>query len=491
MKRQITYSIINVVTIHKHFLKSCLLIKELKFFSLLILVLFFSCTKVLDREPETQVSEEKAITNKKGAQAAIAGLYNELQSGEYYGRNFQIMGDVSSDIAQSIGSWDHYREMDLYQVSLGNTENGNFYARAYRAINMANNILFYVPQLADINATDKNTFSGQAYFIRALAYFDLTRVYGGVPGIIGTLGVPIVTQPSKQVDEKSFPERASLEASYKQVENDLLKAVELLPETYGTDATNRSQAVKGAAKALLSRLYLYLTQPTEVIQYSNQVINDAKYVLSINFANIFENKLTQEAIFELNFTSSDQSGIRNWYFPSGLGGRADIAVHESFYKEATANAKDSRGKLLAFNAGAGTYYPTKYQKAGNIDNAHIIRLAEIYLNRAEAKALLNDVTGALTDLNVIRNRAGLENVSLSSSTEVLQAIWKERKLELAFEGHRFFDLVRTGQAVSVLKGVDRKNGPPVSIPAAGRQVFPIPSFEVDANKKILQNEAYR
>ena len=465
-------------------------ISRLKTFMAMAGIVLFSnaCTKVLNQQSVVDVDETLAITDKKGASVAVVGLYNELQNGSYYGRNFQICSDVSADIAQSVGTWDFYREMDTYQVTSGNTEVGNFWYRAYRAINQANNVIAKIPALTDATETDKNLYMGQAYFVRALAYFDLNRLFGGVPGVVGTMGVPIVLTPSTQIDETSFPSRPTLQAGYDQVESDLLKSLDLLPETYGD---NRSQAIKGTARALLSRYYLYVNKPDQTLKYADLVINDSKYVLQTTFSNIFDNKLTSESVFELNFNSSDQSGIRNWYFPSAGGGRGDIAAHLGYYNEAKADPKDTRGKLFGYDNTSNIYYLTKYKIAGNIDNIHVIRISEIYLNRAEAKAKLNDLTGALADLNKIHQRAGCDAMSVTGQANILAAILQERKLEFAEEGHRFFDLVRTGQAMTKLTALDRKNGPNVAISSAGRQVFPIPSFEINANKNIVQNEAYK
>lgn len=447
-----------------------------------------ACTKVLDQTSIVDVDESKAITNNKSASVAVAGLYNELQNASYYGRNFQICSDVSSDIAQSVGTWDFYREMDTYQVTSGNTEVGNFYYRAYRAINQANNIIAKVAALTDATAAQKNLYLGQAYFIRGLAYFDLNRLFGGVPGVVGTMAVPIVLTPSTKIDESSFPSRPTLQAGYDQIESDLLKALELLPETY---SDNRSQAVKGTARALLSRFYMYEKKFDQTLKYSDLVIADTKYILQTTFSNIFDNKLTSESILELNFTASDQSGIRNWYFTSANGGRGDLAAHLGYYNEAIADPKDSRGKLFGYDNTSKIYYPTKYKMAGNVDNIHIIRIAEMYLNRAEAKAQLNDLTGALADLNKVHMRAGGDAMAITGQANLLSAILQERKLEFAEEGHRLFDLVRTGNALTKLAAVDRKNGPNVSLTTPGRQVFPIPSFEVNSNANMVQNEAYK
>lgn len=459
---------------------------SLVLFTLLNLGLLSSCSKVLDQQPKNEVEDNAAIVNKKGALAAVAGLYNELQNAEYYGRNFQIISDVSADQAQSIGTWDFYREMDTYEVSLGNQENGYFYGRAYRAINLANHIIEKVPGIADATDADKNRMIGNAHFIRGLAYFDLLRVYGGVPNKYGTLGVTLVTSPFAGVNDGTFIPRASLADSYKQVETDLLKAEELL-----LVSADRSQATKAAARALLSRLYLYTGNNAKVIQYSDLVINDQNYSLLPDYLAIFSGKLTTESVLELNFTSTDQSGMRTWYVPTSKGGRGDLAAHTSFVQKIQADPDDIRGTLYAFETNAGIYYPTKYIKAGNIDNVHILRMAEMFLNRAEAKANADDLDGAKSDLNLVRARANVDPVDPANKSALLSAIWHERNLEFAFEGHRFFDLIRTGQALTELVNIERKNGPPVTLSVAGRQVFPIPSYEVDANNKIEQNEAYK
>jgi len=446
----------------------------------------FSCEDVLEREPLNEVNQAMVITDKGSANAAVAGLYNELQSSDYYGDNYLIIGDVSSDIAQSIGTWDFYREMDTYQISAaGNQENDNFYTRAYSTINVANNILEKIPELSNISSEDKDPMLGAAYFVRGLALFDLTRLYGGVPGVVGTMGVPIITKPTNSLAELEYPSRPTLEASYGAVEQDLLTAVDLLPES-----SNKSIASKGAAKALLSRLYSYLKEYEKVIEYSTDVITDPNYSLNPVFEDIFDTKLGTESIFELNFNSSDQSGIRNWYNPNG--GRGDLTAHESFYEEATANPNDVRGELFGFSESNG-HYQIKYKKAGGIDNIIILRIAEMYLNRAEAKAYLDEIDGALYDLNIVRIRAGIGEITPAPTTkeEVLQAIAKQNKLEFAFEGHRYFDLMRTGKILEVLQNIERMNGPAVSLPEIGRAVFPIPNFELDANKNLNQNEAYR
>ncbi len=329
------------------------------------------------------------------------------------------MGDVAADISQSVGTWDFYREMDTYVTAPANRENAALWTRAYRAVNIANTLIEAVPGLTDIPDATKNAILGQ----RILSGFDVFRpdpVIRGRAGRRGTLGIPLVLKPSKQVDDSLFPSRSTLAESYAQVESDILKALELLPETHANITTTRSQAVKGTARALLSRLYLYTNQPQKVIEYANLVINDSKYALLGSYESIFSGAFSTESIFELAFGSTDQSGLRNWYFPSSMGGRGDIAIHEGFYAELIANPNDVRGKMTARDNVVGVYYSTKYQKAGNIDNVHILRIAEVYLNRAEALAQTGNLTGALADLNRIRTRAGLAASTVTGLQPTLQ-----------------------------------------------------------------------
>jgi hypothetical protein len=460
-----------------------------------MLVLYTSCKKVLNQKPKDYVDESVAITDTKTAQTAVAGLYNQLQDQNYYGRNFLIMSDVSSDEAQSIGTWDFYREMDTYQISTGNTENGYFYSRAYQTIYVANYILQTVPGISGIPDATRNAINGAAYFVRGLVEFDLLRVYAGEPTVTGVnsstaMGIAITTK-TETASAISYPARATMKASYDQVESDLLQALNLLPES-----ADKSQASKGAVRALLSRLYLYEGRYDDVITYSNQVISDSKYVLNPSFTNIFSSKLTSEAIFELSFNETDQSYERYWYYPTSQGGRGEIVAHPSFRIKAMADASDIRGTMFTLDASSSTYYPTKYNKTSGLDNIHVLRVAEMYLNRAEAKAQraqVADLADAIADVNIIRKRSGAAPIAVPATKQAtLQAVWNEQILEFAYEGHSFFDYCRTNQALTQLVNMPRKNSPTsVSIPSVSRELFPIPLFEINANKSMVQNEAYR
>lgn len=466
--------------------------KNIKTYILITLLAAVGCD-VLDQQPQTAISDEIAIRDLKSAEAALNGLYSQIQSTNYYGSNLQIMGDVSSDISQSIGTWDFYREMDTYVTSAGNLEVRNLWSQMYAAINHANNIIADVPNIEEITPAARDQILGEAYFIRALAYFDLTRTFGGVQGVYGESGVPIVTSPSRLIDENSFPSRASIADSYQQVQDDLDQAAALLSGFSSPD-----RASEASVTALLSRLNLYTGDFAQAESYATDVIDDYGFILVDDFASIFADENTDEAIFELTYTTTDGNDIRFWYFPSSGGGRGDIALHEEYVDMVRSRANDERGDLIGFDANVGAYYSTKYAKAGGDDNIQVLRLAEMYLNRAEARVRKTpaDIPGALADLNEIRNRAGLIDTTgagVDEPAEILDAIELERGIEFIQEGHRWFNLIRTGSALNVLTNIDRLNSDPVSLTEPGRRVFPIPSRDIDANESLQgqQNEAYQ
>lgn len=467
--------------------------KSLNIYILVLVALFSSLTScnVLDQEPETQISDESAFTNEKSAQAALAGLYHQLQNAFYYGRNFQIIADVSTDISQSVGTWDFYRELDTYQLDASNLEINNFYTSAYRAVNQANNIIANVPAI-EMPQPNRDNIIGQAYFVRGLAFFDLNRVFGGVPGVHGTQSVVLPLTPSRALNDGLFPSRPSLEAGYNQVKADLEEALRLLPEEQSSNTFTRTRAVKSTARALLSRYNLYLRNYPDVIRYSTEVIDNGNYTLQSNYLNIFAGEYTSESILELDYIAADQSALRFWYFPGAQGGRGELAVHEKFIADIQSNPNDIRGTMYGFDAVQGVYYPTKYQKAGNIDNAHVIRISEIYLNRAEAFANTDNLDLAVQDLNRIKVRAGVGAYAGPMTKDaILLDLERERKFELAFEGHSFFDLVRTGRALEVLNSVERKNSSaPVGLDQPWKQILPIPRDELLSNPNMEQNPNY-
>ncbi|GAB5550578.1 MAG: RagB/SusD family nutrient uptake outer membrane protein [Saprospiraceae bacterium] len=450
--------------------------KKLLYITIISLVV--SSCDVFDVAPEASISDADAITNASGLNAALAGLYAQMQ-GSYYSGDLFFLADVSSDIAQSVGTWDFYREMDTYVVNADNTEIQDLWGAIYQTVNQANNIIEAAPNVGDANQDVRDNAQGEAYFARALAFFDAARIWGGIPNAYNEGGIPLPLEPAR---EASFPSRASIGETYNQIEADLMQALSLLPET-----VNRGRATKDAARGLLARYYLYVEDYAQASNYASQLIaKTSSYDLLDDYTGIFSGKNTMESIFELQFDNVNQSDVRFWYAPGAIGGRGELAAHDDFFN--SIDDADERKQLFDFDAVGGFTYPTKYIKAGDIDNTHVLRIAEMYLIRAEAD-FLRGAGDPLADINAIRNRSGLGDLD----TVTLDAILDERKIELAFEGHRWFDLLRTGKAIDALSSVPRSNTPgdPAQLMDQARQLFPFPNTELNVNANLVQNNAYK
>ncbi len=467
--------------------------KNLKIYSLLALVLVAFGCEVLEHEPQQQISTELAFSNEKSAEAVLNGLYNEAQL-VYSWRPF-IFGDLASDAVQSIDTWDAFNQVDNYSNSADNSEVDDFYTQIYRGIDMANQIIANAPKV-EMPAAKINDFLGQAYLFRGMFYFELARYWSGIPNSYNEEGVVIRTTPSNGNNDESFAPRASFDATWTQILSDLQEGYARLPEVRSNNAENRRRLTKPAAAAMLARTYFYQANWPQAANYASEVISNARFSLVEPFSTIYRTEFSVESIFEMDYNNIDFSGIRGWYYPPNLGGRGGLCFHSAYYQYLIEEPGDARASLIAsrvFN-GQTVYYSTKYDLLLNASNIPLLRIAEMYLIRAEARVngAGGGPAGAITDLNAVRNRAGLPSVNPSGSSSILNAIWKERDKEFAIEGQRYFDLIRTGRAMSTLQNLSRTAGSSlVSIPNQGRLLMPIPNADILANPQMTQNSAYR
>lgn len=467
--------------------------KNLKLYSLIALVtVVFGC-EVLEHEPQQQISTELAFSNEKSAEAVLNGLYNEAQL-VYSWRPF-IFGDLASDAVQSIDTWDAFNQVDTYTNSADNTEVDDFYTQIYRGIDMANQIIANVPNV-DMPAAKIDDFLGQAYTFRGMFYFELARYWSGIPNAYNEEGVVIRTTPSNGINEESYAPRASFEATWAQVLSDLQEGYSRLPDTRGNNADNRRRLTKPAAAAMMARTYFYQGNWPQAASFATEVISNSRFTLVEPFSIIYRTEFSDESIFEMDYNNIDFSGIRGWYYPPNLGGRGGVCFHPEYHTYLTNEAGDERANLIASRVFSGqtVYYSTKYDLLQNASNIPLLRIAEMHLIRAEARVngAPGGAAGALSDLNAVRNRAGLDDVNPSGTNAILSAIWQERDKEFAIEGQRWFDLIRTGRAMSTLQDLTRTAGSSlVSIPSEGRFLMPIPNADILANPQMTQNSAYR
>src|SRR5690606_26693192 len=319
-------------------------------------------------------------------------------------------------------------------------------------------------------AAERNQILGEAYFIRALAYYDLGRAWGGVP---------LVLSPTQTKEDGANIGRATLAETYAQVLADLDQAEALL-----APLTLRTRASQEAAKALKARLHLYLEEWEQAEQLATEVIETNRFSLVAPYVAFIETKETEESIFELAYNNADRNNHAHYGYPSSLGGRYEWHPADDLLAELADPAiGGNRGAIISYLGSIP--YSTKYFRIGTGDDpAYILRIAEQYLLRAEArlKKTAPDITGALADLNEVRERAGLTALNLDNVGDILLAIEQERRLEFAFEGHQWFDLIRTGRASAVL-GVTDSN----------KYLYPIPLNEIIADEALSpadQNPGY-
>ncbi|AKQ44485.1 hypothetical protein TH63_00705 [Rufibacter radiotolerans] len=477
----------------------------------------FSCDDLLEIEPETSIDGSTALTSKSAIDAAITAAYTPLKSTALYGNRLITLADALSDNGRATNK--SGRLVNEAQ----NTRGSHFthWATSYNAIQRINLVLEAVPALQDVAVTQaaKDAYVGELKFLRALYHFDLVRSYAYIPGAVVTQknfgGVPVVLQTFKSGPEAVafLPTRASLDETYAAIYADLDEAVAKLG-----NITNVGRASKLAAQALYSRVALYKKDYPKVIEMSNAVITARGNTLttSANYLAGWTAATHPETIFHVAFqTTAENIGVNeslqtsfttlvtrgNTAQTGGFGDLVptptlltDLGVTVTGNGTATAaiTARSSDVRNLLFEVGTtGRGNPwvetTKFiGKNGtiNLDNVPVLRISEMYLNRAEAYA---NTTGgdvnALADVNTIRTNRGLA-ASVAVDQALKNEILLQRRLEFAFEGHRFFDLKRLGLDIAKpALGTTVAFTEDVILPA-------IPNSEVLGNPNLKQNSGY-
>lgn len=435
-----------------------------------------ACDKFLEPEPQANLAPDAVFTDLAGANAAIIGAYGSLTSANYYGLRYAVFADLAADNIAHNGTFPSFSEIKLRNIQPSNVENTNMWAALYQGINRCNNIIEQVPSIVSISDADKQRLIAEAQFLRAYYYFDLVRYWGDVP---------LVLTPTKEASPDLLVSRSSVNTVYDQVKADLNAAEPNLPEV------NLGRATKSVAGALKARLALYRQQWQEASDLADQIITSNRFTLVPNYRDVFDIKNSAESIFEVQFDNTNGNQYAFFFFPTTRGGRNEVGPTGAGSTLPTAyevgdlrkDASISNGQFLVdgrmIPAGTGI----KYTRAGTgEDNYRAIRYAEVLLIGAEAKAQLNDLPGALVLINRIRTRAGLPvrtAAELATKEATLLAIEQERRVELAMEGHRWFDLIRTGRAQQVLNIADSR-----------KLLFPIPFREITNNPNLEQNPGY-
>lgn len=422
---------------------------------------------LLDLQPADRLTEDVAIADARGAQAALVGAYQALQSTSYYGGTFLFFNDLSADNAVHTGTLNSHFDAARNQLRADNTAVASIWSAIYDAINRANHLILRVPQLADMDPAERESVLGQAHFLRALHYHNLVRLWDDVP---------VRTTPIESVEEASQIARSPVADVYAQILSDLSEAKARL--SAGGDTRRASL---GAAHALEARVHLYL-EDWGAAAAAIEAVEDLGYTLSDDYESLFPatGGDTPEDIFRVLFTAVQWQQLGWYYISSAGGGRGEIAPQQELID--AYEAGDVRQDVSIEGDVEGAAYGVKYPTTIGAEHPHVIRYGEIVLTKAEVLARQDLLEEAVDEYNRIRERAGLDphvfGEDVTTQAEVLEAIWHERRLELAFEGDRFSDLNRTGRAVEVL-----------DIPPHQAR-FPIPQRELDVAPNMTQNPGY-
>jgi starch-binding outer membrane protein, SusD/RagB family len=439
-----------------------------------------ACDEALSTEPYDRLSAETAITDLATAQAAVNGVFGSLESGSYYGLDAFLLGDLPSDNGRWAGTFQFLGEIVNNRITADNTEVTSHWTGLYRTISRANVVIQRVPLLEGIPDATKNAMLGQAYFVRALSYHNLVKFWGAVP---------TPTEPVVSASDAAQYTRTPVAQVYTLILSDLDKAATLIPTT----ATDTRRATRTAVTAIRSRVLFYkafsasATAPNAAdlqgaLDAANAVLA-GRDTLTVPYASLFTptGTNTAEDIFRIAFTAAQSNSLGNYWLFAGRHEAEPSANLNSAYE-----ANDLRkASTVTFRPGSTTRLQgVKYPLTAGTDHPHVIRLAELVLIKAEVLAWQNNLAAAVAEYNKARIRAGLRphvlGADVRTQAEVIAAITRERRIELALEGDRWPDLIRQGLAVSVKALTDRP----------GQALFPIPLRDINTSPNLTQNPGY-
>ncbi len=455
--------------------------KKLNILFLAFIVLFaFSCDEQLELQPEQSLSTTDALADLAGLQTALFGAYDGIQQTNYYGREFIVIPELEADMVYlTIDNSNRFVQNYSYQLTSDNGDFTGMWNDAYETILRVNNIINNIDDIEG-DATTKNQLKGEALALRALAHFDLVRYFAKPytnSNPTSDPGIPIILEA--KIDE---PARNTIDEVYNQVISDLNAARPLLADV-GFDRFSPN-----AIDALLGRIYLYKGDNAMAVQKVAAVIGTGQYTLADNFQEMFAGPGSSEEILTLRFTSLENRGSDNLgsiYNPQGYG---DVRVSQDLID--LYETTDQRAADIYMHADGEMYQSKFFEQDGinGLQSPKLLRLGEMHLIRAEANFKLGNTTDALDEINALRAAR-----SASELTEVtLDVILDERARELAFEGHRSFDLFRNN--VTMVRdqcntGIEL-NGPCSIDPSNPLAVHPIPQRELDVNQNMTQNPGY-
>lgn len=459
----------------------------------------------VDQTESISTKDIELFNNDAGAATFVTAIYSKFLDWNMTSFSWIGLSSIASDDADkgsSPGDTGSDKDlMDALTYNASTPSTSEIFAANYEGINRCNQALSIIPQLDKANPALRARLLGEAKFLRAFMYFTLVKTYGGVP-IIDHL-----PNPSSEEDRIMQLTRKSSAEVYAYIESDLNDAIAALPNKSEYAAAEKGRASKGAAYALLAKINLYQKNWQKVVDNCNLVTG---YAIVSDYASMYKlaGENDAESIFEIQGTGSvPAKGISGYSNTQGARGAGGWGWGFNTPSQSLVNAYetgDVRKNATIIFAGTTLYdgrvvpltvenprynykaYSSAFTDGWETDvNIKYLRYAEVLLMKAEALNELNQTPAAILLLNQIRTRAGLGNTTAVSQGDVKTAIWKERRVEMAFEHDRFFDLVRTGQAVAAF-AIHGK-----TFVAGKHELFPLPqAFITQAGGLSTQNPGY-
>ncbi len=422
----------------------------------LLSIVSIGCKKFLTQEPYNNLAINDVFKDLEGASTSLAGCYENLRSSDYYLRTFSIYPEVTA------GNIKYSRSANqalFLSYNFTNDEVVNdmnlFYRKAYSIIYNCNTIIANVQNITDANSFQKNKMLADAYSIRALVHFDLARVFGQAYNYTTDASHSCIAIKNSVTPVLAAAQPLNTcKQVYDQVMSDLDSAIILFPNSVKIFSTgdDRTYFSLDAAKALQSRVTLYKNDWNKTVTLTTEIINSTRYnlVSNPNYVASWRQKnspsISTESIFEIAFGDRIAGSLGDYYNAksTSFGQLATTTDLLNLFSVGDVRAKVTMFKDSIINSTAYSF-TKKYQGMNDsANNIKVLRLSELFLNRAEANAELNNLTAALIDLNIIRKRANPASINIVSTDKqtILDEIFIERRRELCFEGHTFFDYSR-------------------------------------------------
>ncbi|MBS0424999.1 MAG: RagB/SusD family nutrient uptake outer membrane protein [Proteobacteria bacterium] len=437
-----------------------------------------SCKKFIDISPPAdQITTTTVFSDDETATAAINGLYSSMmvQNFSFCNSGMTLYPALSSDELINTVPDANLNAFTANQIPSSNyIVEQSLWKKAYSHIYQVNSIVEGLNKSTGVSVSVKKQLSGEAKFARAFSYFYLVNIFGEVP---------LITATDYKIN--STISRTSIDKVYQQIVSDLQEATQLLDASYPSAGKLRPN--KWAASTLLARVYLYQKKWDLAEQLASDVISSGMYSLTA-LSDVFVAD-SDEAIWQLlpiltYLNTADGFGFIPYSSsvqPSYIATNWLLNAFEAndLRKTNWLNSNTVNGNVF--------YYPYKYKvRSGSSVSEYnmVFRLAELYLIRAEARAEQNNLSGAISDIDTIRTRAGLPNTMAGTQTELLDAVQKERQVEFFAEwGHRWFDLKRT-QHIDAVLGFEKTGW------SSSAALYPIPISELKLNLQLTQNPGY-